>query len=146
MTSSDITFRFATKEDNEIIYDFAMRAISESILPMFAEDAGDGLYERISTGDPRNVAIAEVKDEGIVGYIEIDPTRSTRKEVVYLRGIFVLEDFRRLKIGNTLLKKMQDEKCKEGEKLYVDAYSKYALKFWRSLGFDIERYVVKYKD
>ena len=85
-------------------------------------------------------------EQGIVGYIEIDPTRSTRKLVVYIRGIFVLEDFRRMKIGNTLLKMMQDEKCKEGEKLYVDAYSEYSLKFWRSLGFDIDRYVVKYKD
>ncbi len=146
MTSSDVTFRFATKEDNETIYDFAMRAISESILPIFAEDAGDGLYERISSGDPRNVAIAEVENEGIVGYIEIDPSRSTRKAVVYIRGIFVLEDFRRKKIGKTLLNMMRDEKCTEGEKLYVDAYTKYGLRFWRSLGFDIDRYVVKYED
>ena len=145
MTSSDVTFRFATKEDNEIIYDFAMRAISESILPKFAEDAGDGLYERISSDDPRNVAIAEVKNDGIIGYIETDPTRSTRKKVVYLRGIFVLEDFRRKKIGRTLLKMMRDEKCKQGEELYIDAYTKDGLKFWSSLGFDIDRYVVKYR-
>ena len=116
MSIGDVNIRFATKEDNEIIYDFAMRTSSESILPRFAEDAGIELYERISTGDPRNVAIAEVEGEGIVAYIEIDPNRSTRKEVTYIRGIFVLEDFRRRKIGRRLLKMMQDEKCTEGMK------------------------------
>lgn len=145
MSIGDINFRFATKEDNEIIYDFAMRAISESILPRFAEDAGIGLYERISSGDPRNVAIAEVEEEGIVAFIEIDPDRSTRNKVVYISGIFVLEAFRRRKIGRRLLKMMQDEKCTEGESLYVDAYTEEGVKFWKSLNFDIDRYVVKYK-
>lgn len=144
MSIGDVNIRFATKEDNEIIYDFAMRAISESILPRFAEDAGIELYDRISSGDPRNVAIAEVEGEGIVAYIEIDPNRSTRKEVMYIRGIFVLEDFRRRKIGRRLLKMMQDEKCTQGEKLYVDAYTEDGVKFWKSLNFSIDRHVLKY--
>ena len=122
-----------------------MRAISESILPRFAEDAGIELYDRISSGDPRNVGIAEVEGYGIVAYIEIDPNRSTRKEVMYIRGIFVLEDFRRRKIGRRLLKMMQDEKCTEGEQLYVDAYTEDGVKFWKSLGFNVDRHVLKYK-
>ncbi|MHA2276815.1 MAG: GNAT family N-acetyltransferase, partial [Candidatus Kariarchaeaceae archaeon] len=141
MPVGDVSFRFATKDDNEVIYDFAMRAISESILPRFAEDAGEDLYQRISSGDPRNVAIAEVENEGIVAYIEIDPDRSSRDKVVYIRGIFVLEAFRRRRIGRRLLQMMREEKCKDDYELYVDAYTTEGVQFWKSLGFDIDRYV-----
>lgn len=145
MPKEQVNFRFANREDNEIIYDFAMRAISESILPRFAKDAGEGLYQRIRRGDPDFVAISEIDDEGIVAYVEIDPTRSTRNKVVYIRGIFVLEAFRRRGIGRHLLQMMRERHCREGEELFVDAYTEDGVKFWRSMGFDIDRYVVKYQ-
>ena len=143
--NSNIRFRFADKADSTKIYDFAMRAISESILPRFAQDAGEDLNERITNGDPNNVAIAEDHDE-VVAYIEIDPKRSTQKKVIYIRGIFVLGGYRRQGIGNKLLKMMREEKCKNGEELYVDAFTPQGVKFWKALGFEIDHYVVKYKE
>ncbi|MCH8906027.1 MAG: GNAT family N-acetyltransferase [Candidatus Heimdallarchaeota archaeon] len=145
--TSRIEYRFATKEDQESIYDFAMRAIAESILPRFAEDAGEDLSERITNGDPHNVAIATDLDldSGIVGFIEIDPSRSNKKSEVYIRGIFVLESHRRMGIGNKLIKMMLEEHSRRGDQLFVEAFTEDGLRFWQSFGFKIDHFALSYQ-
>ncbi|MHA2251455.1 MAG: GNAT family N-acetyltransferase [Candidatus Kariarchaeaceae archaeon] len=138
----NISFRFTTSGDNAKIYDFAMRAISGTILPEFAEDAGDNLWERIEGGGYENVILAEDKDREsqVVGYIEVNPEKGDPGESVYITGIYVLPEYRRFGIGKKLLRMMVKEKRKKGEKLYVMAYKPDGVKFWEDFGFTIANY------
>ncbi|MHA2091213.1 MAG: GNAT family N-acetyltransferase, partial [Candidatus Kariarchaeaceae archaeon] len=124
-----ISFRFATKSDNQKIYDFAMRAISGTQLPRFAEDAGENLLDRIEKGKEKSVILAEDHnlDESVIGYIEVDPDRTIEGSAVYLRGIYVLPEYRRGGIGKRLLQMMVKEKRKSGEELKVRAFTEEGL-------------------
>ena len=144
--SKSITYRFATKDEHEKIYDFAMRAIAETDLPEFAEDAGEGMEQRMSNLDEGYVLLAEDKDleDGIVGYIEIDPAKSSQLFEVYIRGIFVLQDYRRSGVGKKLVKMIIERHGGGGKKLRVHAFTKAGIKFWESYGFNIQRYDLQY--
>lgn len=142
----DIAYRFTTKDDNQKIYDFALRGITGTIIPKFAEDAGENLWERIEGGGYENVIVAEDtrSDDQVVGFIEVDPNRGISGETVYIRGIYVLDEYRRMGIGKKLLKLMVNEKAKRGEKLFVRAFTQYGLKFWENFGFKISHYSLFY--
>ena len=135
-----ISYRFATDDDRESIYDFALQAIQYSDIPEFAEDAGQNLQERISEGDPENVIVAIDSDqeEKIVGYIEVEPHQTH----MLIRGIYVLPEYRRQGIGQKLLKMMQENKCKNNEQIRVHAFTEAGKRFWEEIGFKIHHYAL----
>lgn len=143
---SNISFRFATNEDNQKIYDFALRAMSGTQLPRFAEDAGENLLDRIGKGNYKTVILAEdtMDDDSVIGYIEVDPDRTIDGEAVYLRGVYVLPQYRRKGVGKRLLKMMVHEKRKRGEDVRVLAYTEDGLRFWQDYGFNIAHYSLQY--
>ena len=144
--AKSITYRFASKNEHEKIYDFAMRALAETDLPKFAEDAGEGMEERMSNLDEGYVLLAEDKDleDGIVGYIEIDPAKSTQMFEVYIRGIFVLQDYRRIGVGRKLVKGIILRHGGGGKRLRVQAFAREGIRFWESYGFKIQSYDLQY--
>ncbi len=141
---SDITYRFATKDDIELVYDFALHALASSEIPVFAADVGDGIQERIMEGDVRNLIVAEDLDEEIiVGYAEVDPQESGR---ILIMGVFVLPEYRRKGIGKKILQMILNEICTNHEDLYVRAFTDHGVKFWQSYGFDVQFHVMEYKN
>ena len=141
---SDIIFRFATAEDVELVYEFALNAIASAEIPVFAADVGDGIQERITEGDVRNLILAEDPDEGkIVGYAEVDPKKSGR---ILIMGVFVLPEYRRRGIGKKILQMILDEICTNHEDLYVKAFTDHGVKFWQAYGFDVEFHIMEYRN
>jgi len=137
-----IVIRFAKTEDKEAIYEFALSAIAGTSLPEFAEDAGEHLQERIEQGNPENVLIAEDTNESgqIIGYIELDPTRTRKQDVVYIRGIYVLPDYRRRGIGNSMLRMVRRHSVSNQIQLRVEAFTEEGRKFWNNFGFKVHHY------
>jgi GNAT superfamily N-acetyltransferase len=80
----------------------------------------------------------------VIGYIEVDPDRTIEGSAVYLRGIYVLPEYRRGGIGKRLLQMMVKEKRKEGEELRVRAFTEEGLRFWQDFGFNIAHYSLQY--
>lgn len=137
-----INLRFATAKDKDQIYDFALAAIAGADLPEFAQDAGNDLQERIDEGDPDNVLIAEdsTMQDKIIGYIELDPSRSKKRHAVYIKGIYVLDEYRRRGIGKDMLKIIRDNRVDEDIQLRVEAFTTQGLRFWENFGFEIHHY------
>lgn len=141
---SDIIYRFANTDDVELVYEFALHAIASSVIPVFAADVGEGLQERITEGNVRNLILAEDLDEGkIVGYAEVDRKHKSR---ILIMGVFVLPEYRRQGIGKRILQMILDEICTNHEDLYVRAFTDHGVKFWQSYGFDVEFHVMEYKN
>lgn len=139
----NIEIRFATTEDREQIYDFALAAIKGADLPEFAEDAGQNLQDRVETGDPENVLIAVDKDQNkIIGYIELDPDKSPNPKAMHIRGIYVLPEYRRRGIGNEMLRIIRENKVSKDTQLRVTAFTLQGLRFWENYGFKIHHYAL----
>jgi GNAT superfamily N-acetyltransferase len=126
------------------IYNFAMDAIAGADLPEFAQDAGDNLQERIDQGNPNNVVVAfdTTTHDRIIGYIELDPDRDTRKEVTHIRGIYVLPEYRRRGIGRDMLEIIREHVVSQNVQLRIDAFTQAGLKFWENYGFKIHHYAL----
>lgn len=141
-----INYRFATEEDREKIYEFALQAIKYSQIPEFAKDAGENLQERVSTEDPNNVilAIDTNQENNVVGYIEVDPTSKEKSKFILIKGIYVLPEYRRKGVGKKLLTMMKEEKCGHNEQLRVQAFTESGLRFWENFGFKIHHYSLYY--
>ncbi len=145
MSNKEIIYRFATDDDRELIYDFALQAIANASIPAFAADVGADLQERISEGEMDDVLLAIDPDTNqIVGYIEIDRNMGRSKDVFYIMGIYVLPPYRRLGVGTNLLKKMHQMVCKNNEELRIRAFTKEGVRFWESLNFKIHHYSMQY--
>jgi len=136
-----IVLKFADNSDKEAIYAFALEAIKGASLPAFAEDAGENLQERIETSDAHNVLLAiDTKEANkIIGFIELDPTRSEEK-VTYIRGIYVLREYRRRGIGQHMLRIIRSNTKERRVQLRVHAFTKEGLRFWEDYGFKIHHY------
>ncbi len=146
MQIENIRYRVAVPEDHDKVVEFAMQALYDAKLPRFAQDIGEELVERIKSGEAGNVIIAEdlSQDDKIVGYLEIDTTRSKPRKAFYIGGIYVLPEYRRRHIGKNLFFTMLKEKCKHEEQIRVEAVTEDELRFWRSLGFNIHHYAMFY--
>lgn len=136
-----IEYRFATPDDVSTIQDFAYTALNDTIIPGFAKSVGAEMLERIELY-PGNVLISErietenanEIDREIVGFIEIDATR-IKENAFYIRGIYVLPEFRRKGIGRKLLNIILDKKCTQNQQLRAESYSDFETQFWESLKF-----------
>ncbi len=139
-----IVYRFATADDRDQIYDFALKALNDPRLPDFAEDIGDELLERIRTGDPTTVLLAlNGKTNEIIGYIEMGEHKTIKgKKIFYIRGIYVLPEYRRHGIGRELFNRMLREKCKDAVQIRVDAFTEEGLNFWKNLNFKVHHYAL----
>ena len=146
MEIENIRYRVAVPEDHEKVVEFAMQALYDAKLPRFAQDVGEALVERIKSGEPGNVIIAEdiTADNMIVGYLEIDANRSKPRKAFYIGGIYVLPEYRRRHVGKNLFLTMLKEKCKHDEQIRVEAITEDELRFWKSLGFKIHHYSMFY--
>ncbi|MDH5404367.1 MAG: GNAT family N-acetyltransferase [Candidatus Heimdallarchaeota archaeon] len=146
MTKQDkIIYRFASKEDADQIYDFAMKAMVGTSLPEFAKDAGEGLQDRIIDGDPNNILLAIDQDQGnIIAYVEVEKSYSPKINAFYIRGIYVLPDYRRIGVGRKLLSIIKKEKCTSHEELRVNAFTTDGLRFWEAYGFKVHHYSLFY--
>lgn len=142
----NIRYRVAVPEDHEKVVEFAMQALYDAKLPRFAQDIGEALVERIKTGEPGNVIIAEdlTADDKIVGYLEIDSSRSKVGKAFYIGTIYVLPEYRRRHVGKNLFFTMLEEKCQHNEQIRVEALTEDELRFWKSLGFRIHHYSLFY--
>ncbi|OLS19035.1 MAG: hypothetical protein HeimC3_47600 [Candidatus Heimdallarchaeota archaeon LC_3] len=151
-TKHIIEYRFATPDDVGTIYDFAVAAMQDTIIPGFAQSVGVEMLERIEL-HPGNVLLAENVeieksgeiDRQIVGFIEIDATR-IKENAFYIRGIYVLHEFRRRRIGRKLLNIILEKKCIRGQQLRAEAFSSFETKFWESLNFKrhhVSLYIMK---
>lgn len=132
-----IEYRIADQKDNELIYEFALKAINDSILPKFAEDAGFNLQERLSSGS--SIVIIALDGEDIVGYAEIDTVSPEESSSVFVRGLYVLPSHRREGVGGTIIKMIKD-KFAVNKKVRVRAYTGEGKNFWESLGFIIHHH------
>lgn len=149
-----IEYRFATPDDISTIYDFAVAALKDAVIPGFAKSVGDEMLERIET-HPGNIVLAEhvekstngEVDREVVGFIEIDATR-IKENAFYIRGIYVLPEFRRRGIGRKLLDIILEKKCTRNQQLRAESYSDFETKFWESLNFKkhhVSLYIEKIK-
>lgn len=138
----EIGFRFATSDDKDSIYQFSWEAIAGASLPEFAEDAGHDLQARIEQGDPENVLLAEdtKNNNKVIGYIELAPHGSMRRNAIYIRGIYVLPEYRRRGIGSEMLKIVRKNKLEGDIELRVHAFTQAGLKFWENYGFKVHHY------
>ena len=143
---SDISYRFATKEDSQKIYELALRAVSSMDIPRFAEDAGDDLFERINKGE-KSVIIAEdtTINDNVIGYIEMEADSLLDGDAVFIREIYVLPEYRRGGIGKRMLEMMLKEITQNEKHIRVNAYTEDELKFWEFLGFKIRFYSLNYE-
>lgn len=133
-----IGLRVATADDFQGIYDFAMKAISDSILPAFAANAGIDLQDRMMNGETTTVIAEDGAD--IVAYTELD---LSRKNAVFIRGVYVLPSHRRQGIGGKLLNMVRNEFCKSGEKIRVEAFTTEGRQFWESLNFEVSKFIME---
>ncbi len=139
-----IKYRIATSDDLELIYEFAMKAISDSVLPQFAEDAGIELQERLSLGTTE-VFLAFDNDD-IVGYAEIDTKPSSVNNSVYIRGLYVLPTHRRERVGRTIINMIREKYSKNNMgniKVRVRAYTAEGKNFWEKLGFNVHHHAME---
>ncbi|HKZ40375.1 MAG TPA: GNAT family N-acetyltransferase [Candidatus Hodarchaeales archaeon] len=137
---SEIIYRFALSQDIEEIQAFALAALNDTILPGFAKSVGADMLGRIERF-PGNVVVAETLEieagtetAKIIGYIEIDQTRINEK-AFYIRGIYVLPEYRRRGVGRGMLSTFVEKRCKDGQQLRAEAFSDFENTFWESLGF-----------
>lgn len=76
-----------------------------------------------------------------VGTISCYITEENSKKVAHIVGVFVLNNFRRKKIGyklfNTLLDKIKEDKTIEKAELYVNKKQEAAINMYKKLGFKI---------
>ena len=139
-----IRYRFANSNDKDSIYAFALDAIAGADLPSFAEDAGHNLQQRIDKTKGNNVLIAEDISEEfkIIGYIELDPEHTNEPNISYIRGIFVLPNYRRRGIGQNMLNLIISYISENNRQLRVSAFTKEGLNFWKNYGFNIHHYAL----
>lgn len=134
-----IAYRFATIEDLPEIHEFAVAALKDAdMLPNFAASMGVDMLERIDLY-PGNVLLAEDNKDGhrsIIGFIEIDATR-IKESAFFIRGIYVLPEYRRQGIGRKLINTILEKKCTKGQQLRVESFGESETKFWESLGFKV---------
>ncbi len=138
----NIVCRFADPRDMDSVIEFALMAINDNELPSFALDVGEDLAERIRKGGSENIVIAEdpKMDSRIVGYLELDPQRTRKGKAFYIRGIYVLPEYRGQGIASKMISLMREKLCCHGEQLRVEALTENELRFWRKLGFKIHHY------
>jgi len=117
-----VRYRFANSNDKDSIYAFALDAIAGADLPSFAEDISQ-----------------EFK---IIGYIELDPEHTNEPNISYIRGIFVLPNYRRRGIGQNMLNLIISYISKNNRQLRVAAFTKEGLNFWKNYGFKIHHYAL----
>ncbi|MHA1990503.1 MAG: GNAT family N-acetyltransferase [Candidatus Hodarchaeales archaeon] len=140
-SKNKIEYRFAIPDDISTIHDFAVAALKDTVIPGFAKSVGVEMLERIEL-HPGNIVLAEhietnkkgEIDREVVGFIEIDATR-IKENAFYIRGIYVLSEFRRQGIGKKLLDIILEKKCTRNQQLRAEAYSDFETKFWESLNF-----------
>jgi len=142
-----IKYQFATSEEIEEkkITEFALEALNDSeMLPKFAENLGEDLVERISTADLGDFIIAVDSDlDQLIGYVELYPTQTENGLDYFIRGIYILPNFRQRGIARKLLR-MAAERCKEkGAQLRVDAFTEKELNLYKNLGFEIQHYSLR---
>ena len=139
-----IRYRFADSNDKDSIYAFALDAIAGADLPSFAEDAGHNLQQRIDKTEGNNVLIAEDISEEfkIIGYIELDPEHTNEPNISYIRGIFVLPNYRRRGIGQNMLNLIISYISENNRQLRVAAFTKEGLYCWKNYGFNIHHYAL----
>lgn len=139
-----ITYRIANNDDIESLYEFALKAIADSVLPAFAEDAGADLESRLSL-EITTTLIAVDENADIIAYVELD-RRSSHSKSVYIRGVYVLPSHRRMGVGRKLLEMVKSEFSRHGERIMVEAYTKKGRRFWESLNFEIHHYAMELQD
>ena len=141
MTEPSIEVRFATKTDIANVTEFALIALSDSsMLAKFAQDIGSEFTHRLETTGPQNtiLAIDKKNNNAIVGFSEVDPERSKTGKYYFLSGLYVLPDYRSKGIASKLVRRMLEEKCKNGEELIVQAFNESEKKVWEKLLFSVK--------
>lgn len=141
MTESTIEVRFATADDVPNVTEFALIALNDSsMLAKFAQDIGAEFTHRIETTGPENtiLAIDKANKNSIVGFSEVDPERSKPGKFYFLTGLYVIPSFRSKGIATQLVQKMLEEKCKNGEELFVQAFDDSERKVWEKLNFSFK--------
>lgn len=141
MTETSIEVRFANKTDIANVTEFALIALSDSsMLAKFAQDIGSEFTHRLETTGPQNTILALDKknNNAIVGFSEVDPERSKQGKYYFLSGLYVLPDYRSKGIASQLVRRMLEEKCKNGEELIVQAFNESEKKVWEKLLFSVK--------
>ena len=141
MTETSIEVRFANKTDIANVTEFALIALSDSsMLAKFAQDIGSEFTHRLETTGPQNtiLAIDKKNNNAIVGFSEVDPERSKTGKYYFLSGLYVLPDYRSKGIASKLVRRMLEEKCKNGEELIVQAFNESEKKVWEKLLFSVK--------
>ena len=142
MSDESIEIRFASAADIPNVTEFALIALNDSsMLAKFAQDIGSDFTHRLETTGPENtiLAIDKSNKNAIIGFSEIDPERSKPGEYYILTGLYVIPSYRSKGIGQQLVNKMLEEKCKNGEELIVNAFNDSERKVWEKLNFSIQK-------
>ena len=141
MTEPLIEVRFAQESDIPNVTEFALIALNDSsMLAKFAQDIGSEFTHRLETTGPENtiLAIDKNNNNAIIGFSEVDPERSKPGKYYFLTGLYVLPNYRGKNIATNLVRKMLEEKCKNGEELLVQAFNESEKKVWENLLFKVK--------
>lgn len=139
--TAEIEIRFANKSDIPNVTEFALIALNDSsMLAKFAQDIGSELTHRLETTGPENtiLAIDKSNNNAIIGFSEVDPERSKPNKYFFLTGLYVLPAYRSKGIATQLVRRMLEEKCKNGEELIVQAFNDSEKKVWEKLMFSVK--------
>ena len=148
MLSTTIELRFATVSDNPNVSDFVLIALNDStILRNCSEHIGSDFLTRLGANEFGNLLLAfdNQNNNAIIGFLELDPSKSVAKKNHFIANIYVLPRYRSRGIASSLVHKILEEKCTNGEELVVEVNDERERKYLESLHFNTKNTILKLK-